>query len=321
MNRYSRQSILPEINQIGQQAISASSVLCIGAGGLGSAVLQYLAAAGVGRIGIVDGDLVSLSNLQRQVLFQESQLGMKKVDAAKLQLEKLNLEVKIEVFPEFLTVDNAEEIFSPYDILIDGTDNFEARYLINDTAVKLKKPVVFGSVTGFEGQVTIFDSATGPCYRCLYPEPPSASIPNCEESGVLGPVVGMIGTIQATECLKFIVSKVQPEVFQSLLGTLMMIDAREMSFFKTKIPQKCSCKIQVQVVEQLIDVREQEEWEISRREGAIHLPLSLLKKDSTCLARLDRGKNFATYCVSGARAKEAVKILEAHGFKNVRFLA
>jgi molybdopterin/thiamine biosynthesis adenylyltransferase len=310
--RYSKQSILREIGLEGQRAIEAASVLCVGVGGLGCAALPYLVAAGVGRIGIIDADVVSISNLQRQIIFQESDIGIKKVEAAKSRLNKLNSHTKIEIYPEFLTRLNSEELLSAFDIIIDATDNFEAKYLINDTAVKLGKPVVFGSVTGFEGQVAIFDSTTA-CYRCLYPQAPKSAIPNCEEAGVLGSVVGMIGTLQATECLKYIVS-------QAEVGILYTIDALNMGFFKTKIHKNDLCTIEANEEFHLIDVREKDEWEISHREGAIHIPLSLLKRDHTCLADLDKEKSWATYCVSGHRAKEAVRIFESNGFKKIRFL-
>jgi molybdopterin/thiamine biosynthesis adenylyltransferase/rhodanese-related sulfurtransferase len=338
MLRYAQQSILPEIGNSGQKAIHESSVLCVGAGGLGSSILLYLAAAGVGRLGIVDDDQVELSNLHRQVLFNQNDIGTAKVLSAKDNLEKLNSNIFIETFPVRLAAGNVERIFSSYDIIIDGTDNFYTKYLINDAAVKFKKPVIFGSATGFEGQVSVFDSSNGPCYRCLYPST-QASIPNCAEAGVLGPVVGIIGSMQAAECLKFIVSKVQPRGLQPLVGKMISLDARDMSVFTSKIAKNEKCEVCSLPPEKiiltsakhiqhdeilkspneyvLIDVREQDEWNAGFIPGAIHFPLSVLKSDFKKLTRLDPDKKIVAYCQSGVRSAEATRILTENGFTNV----
>ena len=343
MSRYLKQSILPEIQAHGQKAIETSSVLCVGAGGLGSPVLMYLAAAGVGRIGIVDADVVEFSNLQRQVLFQESDVGSLKVVAAKQNLEKLNSNCMIEVFPVMLTASNVENIFSDFDIIIDGTDNFSAKYLINDAAVKLKKPLIFGAVTGFEGQVSIFDSSQGPCYRCLYPVAAESVVPNCAEGGVLGAVVGVIGSMQAAECLKLIVSQIQVGL-QPLVGRLLTLDARDMSIFTAKITKNLECPTcsvapeEINLVSSeescsiaeilqnpgeyiLIDVRERDEWDAGFIPGAIHFPLSVMKSSLKNFPKPDATKKMVTYCKSGLRSKEAIRILEKSGFLRVYHLS
>jgi len=338
VSRYSKQSNLPEIGLVGQKTIEASSVLCVGAGGLGSPILSYLLAAGVGRIGIVDGDVVELSNLQRQVLFQESDIGSLKVEAVKKNLERLNSKTVIEGFPVMLAAENVEQIFSSYDVIVDGTDNFTAKYLINDAAVKLKKPVIFGSVTGFEGQVSVFDSARGgPCYRCLYPLAPESTVPNCAEAGVIGSVVGMIGSMQATECLKYIISGAG---IHPLLGRLLTLDARDMSIFTANIGKKSDCPVcsiprdrivfESSIVEiehdeilrnpsdyLLIDVREQDEWDAGFISGAVHFPLSMMKSSLKSFPKVDLKKKIVTYCKSGVRSKEAIRILEKNGFLKV----
>ncbi len=344
MNRYIKQSILPEVSEIGQKAIETASVLCVGAGGLGSPVLQYLVAAGVGRIGIIDADQVDLSNLQRQVLFLEEQVGASKVESAKANLLKLNSCAEIEIYSEMLSVQNVEPLFNNYDLILDCTDNFTTKYLINDAAVKFNKTVVFASVTGLEGQVSVFDSNHGPCYRCVYPES-TVQIPNCAQTGVLGSVVGMIGTIQATECLKWIISRVHPNELMPMIGSLFTIDARDMSVFKGKIHKNQSCPVcsvpkdqimlrgevvgcsmnvptisELEILRNpkdylLIDVRSLDEWMNSKIPGAVHLPITLIQKDATVLKDLDITRKWVTYCVSGQRAREAVQIFADHGFQ------
>lgn len=346
MERYSRHSILPEVGEIGQKAISKAAVLCVGVGGLGSPALLYLAAAGVGRIGMIDGDLVSVSNLQRQILFEEGQKGEKKVFAAMENLRKLNSDLVYEAHSEMLSAENVEGIFSKYDIILDGTDNFQAKYLINDAAVKLKKPVVFGSVTALEGQVTVFDSDRGPCYRCLYPKPAMSAIPNCAENGVLGPLVGMIGSMQAMECLKLIVSKVHPTNMQPMIGRLFSVDARDLSVMNHQLSKNPNCIVcsakEVEIVAEqakscgfqiprfplsgingeyvLIDVREKEEWEEGHHPDAIHLPLSEILNDDFEL-QIHPKKKKIVYCKSGVRSLQAIQILQKKGFTNLHNLS
>ena len=206
MSRYNRHIILSEIGQAGQDKLSNAKVLVIGAGGLGCPVLQYLAAAGIGTIGIVDFDIVDISNLQRQVLFGTSSLGKNKAEAAKQRLEDLNNEISIIAYPEKLTHKNAIDLFNQYDIIVDGTDNFETRYLVNDACIITNKPLVFGAIYKFEGQVSVFNYQNGPSYRCLFPSPPKeGTVPNCSEIGVLGVLPGIIGSMQANEVLKIII--------------------------------------------------------------------------------------------------------------------
>lgn len=202
MNRYARQTVLPEVGQEGQEKLKTTSVLCVGAGGLGSPALLYLAAAGIGRIGLVDDDITDISNLQRQVLFREENQGAPKVKAAAVALASLNSECSIEPYHERLTAINAERLVTGYDIIIDGTDNFGSKFLINDACVKYGKPLVYGSILGFEAQVSLFWAVHGPCYRCLYSKPPSNHIPNCAEAGVIGAMAGIAGTVQALEAIK-----------------------------------------------------------------------------------------------------------------------
>ncbi len=222
MNRYSRHTQVPEIGYDGQDRITQAKVLVVGAGGLGCPALQYLAAAGIGRIGIVDFDTVSLSNLQRQVLYREKDLGKNKALTAKQHLEALNSSIEITAFPVALTVNNSVDIISQYDIVVDGSDNFATRYLINDTCVKLNKPMIYGSLYKFEGQVAVFNYQNGPTYRCLFPTPPSlGEVPNCSEIGVLGVLPGQIGILQATEVLKIILN-----IGEVLSGKVLYLDVR-----------------------------------------------------------------------------------------------
>ncbi|MGB3363639.1 MAG: molybdopterin-synthase adenylyltransferase MoeB, partial [Thermodesulfobacteriota bacterium] len=208
VKRYSRHLIMPEVGVEGQEKLVNSSVLCIGAGGLGSPLALYLAAAGVGHLGILDFDVVDFSNLQRQIIHSEETIGELKVESAKKALQKLNSDIKITTYNEMLTAENAMEIIKGYDIVVDGTDNFATRYLVNDSCVLLGKPNVYGSIFRFEGQVSVFDAKKGPCYRCLYPEPPPPGlVPSCAEGGVLGILPGIIGTLQAAETVKLIIEQ------------------------------------------------------------------------------------------------------------------
>lgn len=237
--RYARHLILPEVGIEGQRRLKASSVLLIGVGGLGSPLAMYLAAAGIGRIGLVDADIVDLSNLQRQIIHSTEQLGMAKVDSAAATIKSINPHVEVASHRERFTRENAFHIAGDYDLLIDGTDNFATRYLVNDVSVMLNKPNCYGSIYRFEGQASVFNYAGGPCYRCLFPEPPPAGlVPNCAEAGVLGVLPGLVGTIQATEAIKVLL---QSET--TLAGRLLLIDSLEMKFRELEIRRNPNCPI------------------------------------------------------------------------------
>src|SRR5580698_4104555 len=239
IQRYSRHLIMPEVGMDGQLKLKNAKVLCIGTGGLGAPLGVYLAAAGVGRIGLVDFDVVDNSNLQRQILFGTKDVGRPKIAAAADRLRDLNPEIQIDTFETRLTSENALELFKPYDIIVDGTDNFPTRYLVNDACVILGKPNVYGSIFRFEGQATIFAYPGGPCYRCLYPEPPPPGlVPSCAEGGVLGVLPGIVGTIQAAETLKLILGK-----GDSLVGRLLLFDALAMKFRELKLRRNPECPV------------------------------------------------------------------------------
>src|SRR5579864_5502657 len=235
--RYSRHLIMPEVGMDGQLKLKQAKVLCIGTGGLGAPLGLYLAAAGVGRVGLVDFDVVDFTNLQRQVLFGTTDVGRPKIAAAADHLRNLNPEIQIDRFETHLSSENALDILKDYDIVVDGTDNFPTRYLVNDACVILGKSNVYGSIFRFEGQITIFGAPGGPCYRCLYPEPPPPGlVPSCAEGGVLGVLPGIVGTIQAAETLKLIIGKGEP-----LIGRLLLFDALEMKFRELKLRRNPEC--------------------------------------------------------------------------------
>ena len=239
VRRYSRHLIIPDVAMAGQQRLMNAKVLCVGAGGLGSPALMYLAAAGVGTIGIVEFDTVDESNLQRQIIHGQSDIGKSKADSAKEKILEINPYVKVITHEVRLDVDNVMEIFSQYDIIVDGTDNFATRYLVNDACVLLKKPYVWGSIYRFDGQASVFWAEYGPCYRCLYPEPPPPGmVPSCAEGGVLGVLCATIGSIQTTEAIKVLTGVGEP-----LIGELMIYDALEMEFKKVKIRKDPNCPI------------------------------------------------------------------------------
>ncbi len=239
VERFSRHLILPDVGREGQERLKASSVLIIGTGGLGSPLALYLAAAGVGRIGLVDYDVVDESNLQRQVIHGVSTVGMSKLDSAEKRLKDLNPNIQIDKYNVPLMSDNALEIMAPYDVIVDGTDNFPTRYLVNDASVKLGKPNVYGSIFRFEGQVSVFWAEHGPCYRCMFPTPPPPGlVPNCAEGGVLGILPGTVGTMQATEVIKLIVGTGEP-----LIGTMLLYDAQEMDFMRIKVRKDPNCPV------------------------------------------------------------------------------
>jgi sulfur-carrier protein adenylyltransferase/sulfurtransferase len=239
IQRYSRHIIMPEVGLEGQRKLKAASVLLIGTGGLGSPTALYLAAAGIGRIGLVDYDVVEESNLQRQVIHGLSTVGMNKIDSAERRLRDLNPDITVDKYNVPLTSDNALELFEPYDIIIDGTDNFPTRYLVNDACVKLGKPNVYGSIFRFEGQLSVFYAHEGPCYRCMFPEPPPPGlVPSCAEGGVLGILPGTIGTMQATEAIKLILGIGRP-----MIGRMMLYDALDMEFNTIKVRKDPNCPV------------------------------------------------------------------------------
>jgi adenylyltransferase/sulfurtransferase len=334
-NRYSRQTILPEIGETGQEKIGAAHVLVVGAGGLGCPSLLYLAAAGVGTIGIIDNDKVDISNLQRQVLFDTKDAGSSKAKAAKARLETCNPDISITCFTERLDASNALQIMGGYDVIVDGTDNFAAKFLINDAAVKLGKPVVYGSILGFEGQASVFWAKEGPCYRCLYPAPPSGYVPNCAEAGVIGALAGIVGSVQTMEVIKLIAGG---EALRPLIGKLWVTDARTMQTSNFAIPKNPACPVCSKNPEEIIlkdeaqpcsaamhevsindvgdhalfvDVREKDEWDAGHIEGAVHLPLSGLMAGKK--AELMKASEYIVYCAKGVRSRKAIEILEAQG--------
>jgi sulfur-carrier protein adenylyltransferase/sulfurtransferase len=356
LRRYARHLILPEIGLEGQKKIRRASVLCVGAGGLGSPIIMYLAAAGVGKLGIVDFDAVELSNLQRQVLHGTGDVGRAKTESARARVAELNPGVEVQSYAEKLTSKNAMEILRPYDIVVDGTDNFPTRYLTNDACVLLQKPNVYGSIFRFEGQATVLaPHLGGPCYRCLYPEPPPpGTVPSCAEGGVLGVLPGIIGVIQATEILKLAAG-----VGQSLLNRLLLFNALEMRFREIKIRRDSDCPIcgenprikalidyetfcgttqqntpmhpdevtvqdMKQALEQpglgiqVIDVREPEEHRLAHVKGVELLPLSSLAQR---YRELDPAKTYYLHCKLGGRSMKALEFLRQQGFQKVKSVA
>jgi adenylyltransferase/sulfurtransferase len=353
--RYRRHLSLPEFGVEGQRALLEARVLLIGAGGLGCPSAQYLAAAGVGTLGIVDFDVVDASNLQRQILFGARDVGRPKVEVARERVEALNPDVRVETHGLALRSDNAMEILGAYDVVIDGTDNFPTRYLSNDACVLLGKPNVHGSVFRFDGQASVFDARHGPCYRCLHPEPPPpGAVPSCAEGGVLGVLPGLIALIQATETIKLLTGIGDP-----LYGRLLRYDAQRMEFDEFRLKKDAGCPVcgvqpsitelidyegfcgvtvqeeasvvevsaaEVQAARQrgddflLLDVREQAEWDVAHIEGARLLPLGEVEARIEELADW-RGRRVVAHCHHGGRSARACEILQAHGFQDVRNLA
>jgi adenylyltransferase/sulfurtransferase len=352
--RYSRHLLLPEVGLAGQRKLKAARVLTIGAGGLGSPLSLYLAAAGVGTIGIVDFDVVDLTNLQRQIVHGTSTLGRPKLESAEARLTDVNPNVSIEKHATRLTSENALEIVGAYDIVVDGTDNFPTRYLVNDACVLLGKPNVYGSIFRFEGQASLFYAKDGPCYRCIYSEPPPPGlVPSCAEGGVLGVLPGIIGSIQALETIKWIIG-----AGDSLIGRLLLFDALKLKFRELQLRKDPACPIcgdnptihelidyeafcgigaepsyagpEITVEELrreldekgpnlvVIDVREPHEWEIAHIEGAQLIPLGQLPER---LAELDGHAEIVTHCHHGARSMKALQVLRGAGFGKVRSLA
>jgi len=348
LQRYSRHLIMPEITAEGQRRLKAARVLCIGAGGLGSPATLYLAAAGVGTIGMVDFDEVDLSNLQRQILHGTKDVGRHKLESARDRLADVNPEMNLELHRVRFSSENALELVSRYDIVVDGSDNFATRYLSNDVCVFARKPNVYGSVFRFEGQTTVFaPHLGGPCYRCLFPEPPPPdSVPNCAQAGVLGVLPGIIGTLQAIETIKLIVG-----IGESLIGRLLHVDALKMKFRELNLRRDTACpvcgenptlfapidyeqfcgagaqetvpaisarelkrRLDAREPLQLIDVREIFEHEIARIDGAKLIPLMELAERTD---ELQRGLPIVIHCHSGQRSAQAVRLLRHLGFPNV----
>ncbi|HUO34689.1 MAG TPA: molybdopterin-synthase adenylyltransferase MoeB [Candidatus Acidoferrum sp.] len=350
--RYSRHLIMPEVGMEGQLKLKQAKVLCIGTGGLGAPLGLYLAAAGVGRIGLIDFDVVDFTNLQRQVLFGSGDVGKPKIEAAASRLRDLNPDIRIDTLETRLTRENALGILKDYDLIVDGTDNFPTRYLVNDACVLLGKPYVYGSIFRFEGQITVFAEPDGPCYRCLYPEPPPPGlVPSCAEGGVLGVLPGIVGTIQAMETLKLIIGKGQP-----LVGRLLLFDALAMKFRELKLRKNPECpacgehrtithlidyaefcgirgeeaEAPVTSVPEMtpkelkarldrgddiyvLDVREPHEYQICNIGGHL-IPLGELPLRA---AELDSSQEIVAHCRSGKRSAEAVEFLRKAGFRKL----
>jgi adenylyltransferase/sulfurtransferase len=353
--RYSRHLIMPEVTLEGQKRLKAASVLCIGTGGLGSPIALYLAAAGIGRMGLVDGDIVDFSNLQRQILHGTKDVGRKKLNSARDRIREINPNVQVDLHDTFFTSENAHELVEPYDIVIDGTDNFPTRYLSNDICVFLKKPNIYGSIFRFDGQCTVFaPHLGGPCYRCMFPEPPPPGmVPSCAEGGVLGVLPGIIGVMQAIEAIKLIIG-----IGESLMGRLVHFDALKLKFreFKLRkdpkcpvcsenptitelidyeqfcgIPQAAAAEaaeapiptINVTELKQkldrkdkfvLLDVREPFEWDIARIPSAKLIPLGELPSR---MSELDSADDIVIHCKSGGRSAKAVRLLQEAGFSKL----
>jgi len=357
ISRYSRHLIMPEVGVEGQEKLVSSSVLCIGAGGLGSPLALYLGAAGIGRLGIVDFDVVDFSNLQRQIIHGEAKIGKLKVESAKERIHEINSDIEVETYNLRLTSENALDIVKEYDVVVDGTDNFATRYLVNDSCVLLGKPNVYGSIFRFEGQVSVFDATRGPCYRCLYPEPPPPGlVPSCAEGGVLGILPGIIGTMQAAETIKLILGKGRP-----LVGKLLFVDVMEMKIRELKLRKDPNCplcgknptitklidydefcgvgrgeeqalaeasdlEITVDEFNNLIkskkdililDVRGPNEYQICHIKGSKLIPLGDLPSR---VNELDTADEIIVHCHHGVRSLRATTFLRNMGFKKVKSL-
>jgi len=354
IKRYSRHLIMPEVGMDGQRRLKAGSVLCIGAGGLGSPAAMYLAAAGVGRIGIVDFDVVDFSNLQRQIIHGTPDVGRSKLASAKDRLNAINPHVDVQTYEVALSSENALDLFAPYDIILDGTDNFPTRYLTNDACVLLGKPNAYGSIFRFEGQASVFATKGGPCYRCLYPEPPPPGlVPSCAEGGVLGVLPGVIGVIQATEAIKLLAGIGEP-----LIGRFLIYDALNMRFRELKLRKDPDCPVcganptvtklidyeqfcgihpatpepaaassvtEISSLElkarldrgdklTIVDVREPNEFQINRIPGSTLIPLGEVPRR---YAELNKSDTLVMQCKSGARSAKAADFLRSVGFKSV----
>ena len=349
--RYSRHLLLPEMGEEGQRKLKAARVLCVGAGGLGSPAALYLAAAGVGTLGLIDFDVVDFSNLQRQIIHGTDDVGRSKLESAKTRIAALNPEVRVETFEARFSVENARELVEAFDVIVDGTDNFPARYLVNDACVLYKRPNAWGSIFRFEGQASVFAAPGGPCYRCLHPEPPPEGlVPNCAEAGVLGVLPGVIGTIQATEALKLLLGIGDP-----LIGRFLVYDALRLRFRELKLRQDPDCPIcgthpsittlretgafceaqreepgpEMTVAELkaridagtapvILDVREPFEAAICVLPGAGLIPLGELSRRAS---ELDPAAEIVVHCKSGGRSTRAVALLRGRGFSRAANLS
>jgi molybdopterin/thiamine biosynthesis adenylyltransferase/rhodanese-related sulfurtransferase len=353
VRRYSRHLIIPEVGMTGQKRLKNAKVLCVGAGGLGSPALLYLAAAGVGTLGVIDFDVVDESNLQRQIIHGQSDVGRLKAESARDSVNEINPYVNVQVHTEALTTDNVMDIFSGYDLIVDGTDNFATRYMVNDACVLLGKPYVWGSIFRFDGQASVFWAEYGPCYRCLYPDPPPPGmVPSCAEGGVLGVLCGSIGSIQVTEAIKLITG-----IGESLAGRLMIYDALEMSYRTVRVRKDPECAIcgknptitglidyeafcgavsadaaeaasgsTITATELkgmldrgdnifLVDVREPNEYEIVSIPGATLIPKDQFLTGAA-LEKLPQDKRIVLHCKSGARSAEALAVVKNAGFSD-----
>lgn len=352
--RYSRHLLIPEVGMEGQQKLKAASVLIVGTGGLGSPLGLYLAAAGIGRIGLVDYDVVDPSNLQRQIIHGSRQLGQLKVESARQRMQDLNPFIQVDVFNEVFSAQNARQVADGFDILVDGSDNFPTRYLLNDLAVLTGRPYVYGSIFRFEGQVSVFDARRGACYRCLFPEPPPPGmVPSCAEGGVFGVLPGTVGTLQAIEVIKLVLGIGEP-----LIDKLLLYDALDASLQTVHLRKNPKCRVcgshpditqlidyeafcgvptrdmhaglaggdwdieplevlrRLQAGEpvQLVDVRDPVELQISSLPGALHIPLSHLPQR---VGELDDSKPIILFCRTGVRSVRALRLLAAQGFTNL----
>ncbi|MEY4328959.1 MAG: hypothetical protein RL703_778 [Pseudomonadota bacterium] len=358
--RYARQRVLPEISDAGQAALAAARILVVGAGGLGSPALLYLTAAGAGLkeaggcLGIIDDDTVDLSNLQRQILFTESDQAQSKAKTAADRLQRLNSATDLRTFETRLTTDNILNVFADFDIIVDGSDNFDTKYLINDAAVHLGLPVIYGSILGFEGQAAVFWAKEGPCYRCVYPQPPETHIPNCAEAGTLGGIAGMVGSIQAVEACKLALGleHCRTHDLEPLIGQLFLADARNWDTQTLAVEKRADCPVcslpahEVRLPQAraqacadstspqaatmtlndlqglfesgipfvLLDVREPQEWANGHLEGALHIPLGRLLVAPETLDALNRQEPLVVYCQHGMRSARAVSYLRDQGF-------
>lgn len=347
--RYARHMIMPEVGRAGQERLKGSSALLIGAGGLGSPAAYYLAGAGFGRLGIVDFDAVDRSNLHRQILHFDSDVGKRKVVSAAEKLRRQNPDIEVEAFDERLSSANAMQVFERFDIIVDGSDNFPTRYLVNDACVFLKKPNVHGAIFRFEGQVSVFDARNGPCYRCLYPDPPPpGEVPSCAEAGVFGVLPGIVGCIQAAEAIKLALG-----LGDALIGKLLAFDVLSVDFRIYSVRKNPECKVcgpnpsvtdlidydsfcgltqqpQTSVPQRsvrelherlctsnnvvLLDVREPHELEISKVEGALHIPMAQVPFR---MKEINDSCEVWVICRSGSRSNQIAGILMQRGFKNV----
>lgn len=343
-NRYARQLVLPEIGEAGQARLKAARVLVIGAGGLGAPALFYLAAAGVGTIGIADDDRVETANLHRQILYTQDDVGRLKTDAAAERLRALNTDVRIEKCDGRVTTENAVELIAGYDLVLDATDGLDTKFLINDAAAIAGRPLVYASALGLEAQVAVFDAAIGPCLRCLFQGVPALPAATCAQAGVLGAITGMAGSLQALETVKWIVARGLEDTLQTLRGRLWLLDGRALATRVVALPRDPACRICSGAVKEadlrevpselstiaarelealddvlFIDVREDGEWRAGHLEGAVHCPLSSLAAAEP--PELPARAVYVVYCAHGMRSQTAARILAAAGYRNVFSLA